>query len=303
MSTMYAVQPIAFAPAQLISTTATDPNPLWAAGPYAKGDKVLHPHPDGLAIVYHIYESLIDNNTVEPGADAVSWLDVGPCNKCAMFDAKVSTQTTAASPLVVTIQPGDCTSNIGLLNLVGDSLTVEMLVGGVVEYTNTLSLQGAQIDDWWAYYLTPDEQVTQAIINDLPLYLNHQIRITLTGPGTVAIGHCVYGTRQDLGDMQYGATATLVDYSGKTTDTWGTTAFVQRDYADEFSGQLLVKNTQLNSVKRLLRRLRATPTLYVGSEDERFRELFVAFGWIRSHRIAVPYPNESLLDVEIGALT
>ena len=62
-------------------------------------------------------------------------------------------------------------------------------------------------------------------------------------------------------------------------------------------------NGQANSVKRALRSLRAKPTLYVGTPDSRFIELFVAFGWVRSHRVAVQYPNHSLIDIEIGALT
>lgn len=303
-SVMYAVQPLAFHPALLVGTTAMEPNPLWVAGAiYPQDAVVVWPRADGSAVIYYRYLSLVNNNATEPGVDALAWTEIGPCNRCAMFDGRVSTRTEAASPLVVVLEPGDITSNLGLLNLTGDSLTVEMLVGGHLVYSQTVSLQGAEISDWWSYYFTPDEQVTLALFDSLPAFYNQQLRIILTGLGTVAIGHCVFGTRQDIGELQYGAQASVADYSRKTTDEFGVTSFVERDYADEFSGQLLVRNSQLSSVKRLLRRLRATPTLYVGSSDERFRELFVAFGWVRSHRIAVPYPNESLLDIEIGALT
>lgn len=303
-SMMYAVQPLAFNPAMLASTTAIEQNPLWDPGvTYPKDAMVVWVHADGAAVIYYIYQSLVSNNATEPGTDLLAWLEIGPCNKCAMFDGRVSTRTEAVSPLVVVLEPGDITSNLGLLNLIGNSLTVEMLVGGEVIYTQTVSLLGAEISDWWSYYFTPDEQVTLALFDSLPAFYNQQLRITLTGLGTVAIGHCVFGTRQDIGELQYGAQANVVDYSRKVTDEFGVTSFVERDYADEFSGQLLVQNAQLSSIKRLLRRLRATPTLYVGSSDERFRELFVAFGWVRSHRIAVPYTNESLLDIEIGALT
>lgn len=304
MSQMYAVQPVPFAPSMLVSTTATDPNPLWVSGTsYAKNARVLWVHPDGVAVVYHVFESLVSSNTTEPGTDPLAWLDVGPCNKCAMFDSRVSTQTTAASPLVVVLQPGSLCTNLALLNLVGQSVTVEVLVSGVVVYAKTISLQGAYIADWLDYYFKPPEQITVALFDDLPLYAAPQIRITLTGTGTVACGHCVFGARKDLGDLQLGAQAQLVDYSRKETDEFGETTFVQRDYADEFSGQLLTDNSQINSVKRTLRTLRATPTLFVGVADERFAELFVAFGWVRSHRIAVQYPMHALIDLEIGALT
>jgi hypothetical protein len=220
-----------------------------------------------------------------------------------MFDSRIATQTTAASPLVVVLQPGALCTNLALLNLVGASVTVEVLASAVVVYTKTIGLQGAMIADWLDYYFEPDEQITVALFDDLPLFANPQIRITLTGTGTVAVGHCVFGARRDLGALQYGANAQMVDYSRKTTDEFGETTFVQRDYADEFSGQLMTDNSQVNSVKRTLRSLRATPTLFLGVSDPRFAELFVAFGWVRSHRIAVQYPNHSLIDIEIGALT
>ncbi len=294
---MYAVQPVAYAPSMLVSTTATESAPTYAAGTtYAAGAQVAY----GLS-VYRSLQAANTGNT--PDTSPLWWVRERPTNPHAMFDAMISTQTTAANSLVVVVEPGDFTSNMGLLNLLGDSLTVEMLVGGNMVYTHTVSLQGAEIADWWAYYFTPDEQVTQVVISDLPMYLSQQLRITVTGAGTVAIGHFVMGTRQDLGSLEYGAQSTMADFSTKTTDEFGVTTFTQRDFADEFSGQLLVQNTQLNSVKRVLRRLRATPTLYVGIEDERFREIFIAFGWVRTHRVAVPYPNESLLDFEIGALT
>jgi hypothetical protein len=288
----------------LISTTALEPNPLWVSGTsYAKGARVVWEHPSGAAVVYYVFESLVSSNTTEPGLDATKWLEIGPCNKCAMFDNRISTQTTATSPLTVVIEPGNYTSNIGLLNLVGNHIKVEMLVDGSVVYTAERDLLQADIYDWWDYYFKEDEQVTLFVLDNLPLYYSHQLRITLTGSGTVAIGHCLFGTRQDLGELQAGASATMLDYSKKSIDEFGQSYFAEGDYADEWSGQLVVDNTQLNNVKATLRALRATPTLYVGTSDDRFRESFVAFGWVRSHRIAVPYSRHSLLDLEIGALT
>ena len=302
-SMMYAVMPVPFAPAQIVSTTATNAQAAWAAGTYALGATVTHTAPASSPVSLHVWESLTAGNTTVPGADPLTWLDLDPANTQAMFDRFVSTQTTAASPLVVVLQPGTYTSNIALLNLVGTSATVEMLVSGTPVYTATIDLQGAEIASWWDYYFAPDEQITRLVLNDLPMHIGHQLRITLTGTGNVAIGQCIYGTRQDLGALQYGATASVIDYSRKTTDDFGVTTFVERDYADEFGGQLSVENTQLNRIKRILRKLRATPTVYVGSDDDRFRELFVAYGWVRSHRVAVQYPSHALLDVEIGALT
>lgn len=296
---MYAVVPVPFTPALLVSTTATEavaaynPATTYAAGAQARLDTTGR-----------IYTSLQAANTGNaPDTSPLWWVDVAPANRLAMFDSRIATQTMAASPLVVVLQPGSLCTNLALLNLVGDSVTVEVLVSAVVVYTKTVGLQGAMIADWLDYYFEPSEQITVALFDDLPLYTAPQIRITLTGPSAVAVGHCIFGLRRDLGALQYGAQAQLVDYSRKETDEFGETVFVQRDFADEFSGQLMTDKGQVNSVKRTLRSLRATPTLFVGIADPRFVELFVAFGWVRSHRIAVQYPMHSLIDLEIGALT
>ena len=298
-STMYAVRPVPFGPSTLTSSTATEAVAAYnPATTYTDGAQVR------LDSTGRIYTSTQASNTGNPpDTSPLWWVDTAPANRLAMFDARISTQTAAASPLVVVLTPGALCTNLALLNLAGNTAQAEVLVGGSVVYSKTISLQGAQIADWMAYYFAPDEQITVALFDDLPLYAAPQIRITITGSGTVAVGHCVFGSRQDLGDLQYGANAALVDYSRKETDEFGGTTFVQRDYADEFSGQLLIDNGQINSVKRTLRRLRATPTLFVGTSDTRFAELFIAFGWVRTHRIAVSNPTHSLIDLEIGALT
>ena len=297
---MYVVKPIAFTPAMLISTTALEPTPTWVSGTsYAKNAEVTWPDPNGNV---RKWKSLVNTNTDTPGLTA-NWFDLGPCNKCAMFDNLVSTQTTATTPLVVEIQPGDVVSNLALINLVGESVKVEMIVDGEEIYESTQSLQGAEIADWWDYYFKEDEQITQALFNDLPAYYNPTIRITLTGTDTVAVGHCVFGSRAELGSLSLGASSGIIDYSRKVTDEFGDTEFVQRAFADEFSGQLLVGNGQLNSLKRTLRDLRATPALWIGIDDDTYRELLVVFGWYRSHRIAINYPDHSLVDLEIEGLT
>ena len=291
---MSVVLPIQFKPAMLISTTATEPNPNWAPGSYDKGAKVVH--------ITRTWESLVNNNTDEPGATE-QWLDIGPCNKCAMFDGKVSNQTVANSPLVFELEPGNIVSSIAFINLVGTSIRVEVFDGATPIYDSTKDLLGTEISDWWAYYFTEDEQITQAVFSDLPLYYQPRIRVTLTGAGPVAIGQVVFGTRQEIGSLALGARSGIIDYSRKETNEFGDTTFVRRAFADEFSGQIFVQNNQLNSIKRLLRSLLSTPSLWIGTDDETYTETLVVYGWYRQHQVAITYPEHSLVDIEIEGLT
>jgi hypothetical protein len=298
--TMYAVSPIQFTPSMLVSTTALEPTPLWVSGTsYAKNAQVTWANSAG---DIRKWISAVNSNTDTPGTSD-KWVDNGPCNKCAMFDSKISTQTIAASPLVVEFTTTDIISNLALLNLIGESVKIEMFSGGVKVYEQTANLNESEILDWWDYYFLDDAQITQALFDDLPLFYSPTIKITLTGTGNVAIGYTVFGSRFDLGCLSYGATSGIIDYSKKITDEFGDTEFVKRAFADEFSGQVLVENSQLNGIKRKLRELRATPTLWVGIEDETFRETLVVFGWYRQHRIAINYPAHSLIDLEIEGLT
>lgn len=302
---MSVIQPVAFTPALLVSTTATDTTPAWVSGTsYALGAKVTRTDPTrGLP---RIWQSLIAANTTEPSyANATSWLDIGPTNKMAMFDSQISTKTTATGSLVVELAPGDVVSSLAMLNLVGTSVQVEMIVNGATVYDSTKSLVATWIADWWDYYFAKDDQLTQAIFNDLPMFYSPRLRITVTGvPGTtVAVGHCVFGSRQELGMLGMGAQSGIIDYSRKDTDEFGETTFVQRAFADEFSGQILVHNNRLNGIKRLLRDLRATPCLWIGVDDDTYTETLMVFGWYRQHRVAINYPNHSLIDLEIEGLT
>src|SRR6185503_10656581 len=102
----------------LVSMTANgvavpeDTNPAWASGTtYTAGQRVY------LLSTHRVYESTgatgnagknpsIPANQYNAAGQPTFWIDVGPTNRAAMFDALVSSQTTAASPLVVTLSPG-----------------------------------------------------------------------------------------------------------------------------------------------------------------------------------------------------
>lgn len=303
--TMTVVKPIAFTESMLVSSTAVEAYPAWVSGTAYAKDAIVY-HADTATGDVREWISLINTNLVEPSyAATANWQDIGPSNRYAMFDGSISTQTESSSPLVVEFEPGDVISSLALINLVGNTVRVEMIAGGVTVYDKTVSLQGAIIADWWDYYFKQDEQVNQALFNDLPLYYTPRIRLTLTGlaGANVAIGHCVFGTRQEIGSLEMGASSGIIDYSRKSTDEFGETEFVRRAFADEFSGQVLVENGQLNRIKRLLRELRATPCLWIGVDDEKYTETLVVYGWYRQHRIAIAYPEHSLVDLEIEGLT
>jgi hypothetical protein len=298
---MYMVDPIDFAPSQLISSSAVDPCAPWAAGSYNKHDRVMHAF-RGLP---REWESLVNTNTQEPGTGS-NWADIGPSNRTAMFDNKNSTQTTGASPLQVVIAPGRVFTNLALFNITANSVLVESLdLSGQVLYSRSVDLLKRPTASWSEYYFKGfGGRLTQALFKGLPFSPTARIRITLTGPSTVGIGRCVVGQRQDLGMLHRGAAPYFTDYSYQKWDPdFGDYEWTVRDFSRGFRGRLTVPNESLNSVWSALIRARAKPTLYVGTDLPQYSETLVTLGVMEDIPASLDYQDHSLLNFTVKGLT
>jgi hypothetical protein len=125
--------------------------------------------------------------------------------------------------------------------------------------------------------------------------------MSLTSPSTVKVGNIVYGETITLGLTQMGLGFGIKDFSAKDTDEYGNTIFVQRTYSKRMEPTVYVENTQLRFIDRTLSRLRATPTVWIGSEEYIYSPL-VIYGFYRDYNIDIPYPSHSLLRLEIEGL-
>jgi hypothetical protein len=296
---MNVIRPIAFEGSQLISTNATESVSAWASGTtYAAGALALYAN--------RIWESLQAANTnKQPDTSPAWWTDVGPSNQRAMFDSQVSTATTRATPLTVTVAPGVGVNSLALLGLDATSVTVTVTdgAGGPTIYSRTVSLDDTQIVDWLAYFFEPYDFRSQLVLTDLPMYGSARITASISaGAGTVACGTMTYGNVYELGDSQRGASAGIRDYSKKETDEFGTTTFVVRAFSGRMEAQLVIPQARLNFVHRLLAALRATPCVWIGSARRDLQPLTV-FGFYRDFNLDIAYPDYSLCRLEIEGLT
>lgn len=298
---LHVLKPVKFAADMLISTNAVETVPTWIAGTYADGALVYWLHPTtGLP---RIWESLVNTNTVQPGTDANKWLDLRASNTHAMFDDRVASQTTRTGNLVVLLEPHSAFTTVGLLNLKGNSVTLEVLDAGLVVHTQVIDLRRTTVVDWYTYFTAPFEFLSRAVFYNVPAYFNSRIRITVSGTNT-AIGHLVFGPLVEIGHVKYGASSGIIDYSVKRKDeTYGDSVFVERDFADENTFPVSVKKSRTNLIKTTLRDLRATPCLWIGSDDPEYAESLITFGWYRTHTLVAQYFDESILDIEIEGLT
>lgn len=301
---MHMVPPIDLSADKLISTTAIDATPAWSQGrSYAIDAQVSYPGKLGLQ---RIWTSLAAANTAAPGTDKLKWVDAGADNRHAMLDSYSSTQSTAKGELQFVIKPGAAITDLAVFNLTGGSVRAVVLSPtNEIIYDVTKSLRKRMTSRWSEYFFSGFAgRLTQVFFSGIPLSPRATVRVTVQGSGTVGVGRVVCGRRQALGELEYGVSPYLTDYSRKEWDKdFGDYDWTVRDFARGFSGNLRVRNTQLNQVWASICAIRAKPTLFLGSEDPQFSESLVTLGVLQLAKPSINYPTETVLNFTVEGLT
>lgn len=268
------------------------------ASTYAAGDRVQDNSK------HLVYQSLVGANTGNALTDPTKWAAVGANNRWAMFDEAVGTSTAVASPLFVVLRPG-ATSGIGLLEIVGRDVQIVMkdAPGGTVVYDRTVDLDGSIIESFYDWFFADYEQLSDLVLTDLPeQFAGCELAITVTASdGDASCGVCKPGKVVDLGVTRAGARVSIVDYSVKSIDAFGTTTVTERPYTKRANFDLLTEKYRFNSIYRTLAALRATPAVYIGTDQLGFEPLLV-YGYFRDFSISVDYPQNHLCSLEVEGL-
>lgn len=276
---------------------------VWAAGTtYVIGDVVLF-NSGG----YHeLYENVITSNTGNNPtlpANTDKWLDIGRSNRWKVFDGAVNSQTEAPEVVSFTVNSTERTDTLVLLNLDAAAVRVRLedATAGVV-FDETYSLVSSSgITDWYSYFYEPVERTDFLLVQNLPRYANIDIIIDVLAPDGVAkIGAFVFGLAKNFGFTQYGASVSLQDYSVKERNSYGDFNIVERSYSKRANFSVFMDNSFVDQAQVLLARYRATPIVYIGSS--RFGAT-VVYGFYRDFSITIPYPDNSVCNIEIEGLT
>lgn len=300
---MLLVRPMAVDDAALLSSSVDeDDHTAWNAGTaYAKGVRVRV-----VATDYHkVFESQQDGNTGHDPADddGTWWIEVGPTNRWALFDGVYQTQTEAVDEFEVQIQAAGRIDTVGFQNISGSEVQVTLTdaAEGVV-YDETFSLVStAGIDSWAAYFFEPLQRKRDLTVTGLPMYANPIMDIAVRAPGgTAKCGELLLGQSIELGGTRWGANVGIRDYSRKDTDDFGRTTVIERTYSKRGSFQVVVRNTRLDLVTQTLADYRATPVLFIGSDEFGAMQIY---GYARDWGVDVAYPDVSILGLEVEGLT
>lgn len=296
MSNAIAIRPVTITEAMLTASNALETVSLYnEATTYAAGEQVRSD------TTFRIYESAIGSNTGNDPADAENvpskWIDVGPTNGWAMFDAIKSTRTTASSSLVFTLEPGEPINSIGLARILGAHVRVVISDGSSDVYDQThelISYDG--IVDWYSWFFEERIQDDTLILTGLPALTDPVITITVGGSDTVGIGACSIGKSIEIGETQLGGSKEYKDYSTYEDDGFGSIAVYPRGYSFNTEVQLFIANDRLKFVSRELLAWRGVPMFWLLSDGV---NVLQHFGFMKRFTPEIQYHNYSLVSLRI----
>jgi hypothetical protein len=296
---MKLVPPITVTTSNLTASNVSITETAWTAGTYNTGVQRY--------VGTTLYEVVATPSTTdEPTAGAIkdppSWVAVGSINRFKMFDFSIGQATTKASPIEVTITPGEVINAVALFEVTG-ATTVQVEVndptdGLVYDETRTLA-DYTGIANWYDYFFAPYELDVDAVFLDLPAYFGAAITITITGSGNVSVGECILGRQRVYGSTAINTSLGIEDFSRKERDAFGNFEVVERRFAKLGNFDILLANSEVTPMFRVLADQRAKPTLYIGGDD--FAETYI-LGFFRDFAILRSGPVTSELSIEVEGI-
>lgn len=249
------------APGVLTATDAVDAAAYNAGTAYALDDVVSYAGRNYTCIQ-------APNTGHTPSTEPLWWADTGVINSLAMFDASVQTATTAVGGLEWTLSVGRFTC-IGLMGLVGQSVTITIEDGATLIYTETRTLQTTD-GTYYGFCFEELGQTDTTVFTGLMSSPTCTVTISIaTAPASVAeCGLCVIGKQFFAGWAQYGFGSPLEDRGRYYLDTLKNPVALERGYSKGATGVLVVERTAYNRLMKFLSDHIGEVMLWVAAPDQ-----------------------------------
>jgi hypothetical protein len=254
-----------------------------------------------------IYESQQAANTGNALTDTDWWLEVGSTEPWKAFDAKVGSQVERSGTIYYELDPGSV-EGIAFFNMDASSIDIVLTdsTDGEV-YNETIELISTDnVVDGYTYCFAPILFTRATVVTDLPPYGTATLEITINADADSTIAKCgeiVMGRVIEFGVTRYGAGFEIIDFSRKAVDAYGNYSVTERAFSKRVPLDVIVENAALAYLKRTLEDYRATPVVCVPTEASDLAGPFLTYGYYRSARVVVPYPEHCILTIEWEGLT
>lgn len=248
------------------SNVPEDDAPQWLIGStYAQDDKVI------LHSTHKIYQSVSDANEGNRPEidDGTNWIEMGPTNRWAAFDNKVSSKTEQLDRIIYEFTAERLISGIGLIDVGAAVVEVDVLdAAGTELQTFRLERFGqTSIVDYWTFFTTDIsmEDIPDVVFDEVDGYPGNTVRLTLIAENSdsmVSIGEVIVGAKHDIGISVTGTSVGIRDFSSKQRDKFGNPIIVERAFASTTVFQFALPTNKVRAVRDILAAQRARPSLY-----------------------------------------
>ena len=274
------------------TTNVVEDVPAWnVATAYSPGARVSVTTPSLSIAQRGIYEALANTTGESPQSFPAKWIRVSAAEVDQPFDKVVATGARAvAGNITYSLQSQTTQSDTVILyvdNVVSARVRViEHLTSNVI-YDQTINLADTSlIVDAWTYFFGRVDLFSSCIFEGVPAFARNTIEVTLerqspdsTTPFPEA-REIVIGQSLNIGNLTSGGRVGIEDFSRKERDTFGNFNVIQRAYSDFADFGLILRGNEVDTVRRRLAALRATPCVYHAGQENVGRGL-IAFGFFK----------------------
>jgi len=312
----------------IYSSVGSDPTSgIWSAtSAYDEGDTVYYLDTSGVTngcyVQYVALQDMHDNTGTggtddrgqNPETSPLYWSTLGAIDMYKMFDQYSNTVTTSSSNIIIRIKCSAITS-IAFLNVQAKNITINgwnTTSWGSVAESNKI-IDDAIIDltqplnDWYEYFFK-DFSYTRDLANPLTiggLYNNMILEIEFEKYADLdcSVGMVIPGREYVIGDLRYGVSTGIEDYSKKIFDeTFGSHYIQEGNYRKLMECDLIIENSKLNIINSVITQLRARPTVWQGNDNGTAFDNLLIYGIPKSFNIVISNINLSECSLEIEGI-
>lgn len=286
---------------------------LWAnATVYAVGDTRSYLIGD----LYHKFECKLAHTSdtatgkvpeAYPGDETNAyWIDLGAVNKYAPFQLERNTQNNAPSPYIVSINPGERVRDIGIGNIIADSVKLEIFdASNNLVFTETQDLLVRNTPTIYDWIYAKHRQISKALFTNLPTHSTHTFKLTFTrAAGNVRVGAIIPTVGFEIGSAQYGAAVQRENLSTINRQFDGEVKIKRRRNIPEAQLKLIISKNEIDRVAQLIDDLNAMVTFWAGivlRSDGYFESIFM-IGFYSGFSYSLDYPTEAVANITLKEL-